>query len=104
LKTSDEGIPEATEYLKSVFPSASGDAFACTIDEGNKALLHRFAAAGAAIRYRALCGEQVEDLLALDIALKASDRHWREVLPEPLLEQLVRVLYSSATYFTRTTC
>jgi len=93
LKTGDEGIAEAAEYLESVFPSASGNAFACTTEEGNKALLHRFAAAGAAIRYRALYGEQVEDLLALDIALKANDRHWREVLPEPLLEQLVRVLY-----------
>lgn len=93
LKAADEGIAEAAEYLKSVFPSASGDAFACSTDEGNKALLHRFAAAGAAIRYRALRGEQVEDLLALDIALKANDRQWREVLPEPLLEQLVHVLY-----------
>jgi D-lactate dehydrogenase len=93
LKTADAGIAEAAEYLKTVFPSASGAAFACTTDEGNRALLHRFAAAGAAIRYRALYGEQVEDLLALDIALKANDRRWREVLPEPLLEQLVRVLY-----------
>ena len=93
LKTADEGIAEATEYLKSVFPSVSGDAFACTTAEGNKALLHRFAAAGAAIRYQALHSKQVEDLLALDIALRANDPHWREVLPEPLLEQLVHVLY-----------
>jgi hypothetical protein len=31
-----------------------GDFFECTPDEGEKAFLHRFAAAGAAIRYRAI--------------------------------------------------
>jgi D-lactate dehydrogenase (quinone) len=93
LTTADDGIVEATEYLQSVFPSTFGNALACTPDEGNKALLHRFAAAGAAIRYRTQHSDQVEDLVALDIALKANDGCWREVLPEPLLKQLECVLY-----------
>ncbi|XPE64803.1 hypothetical protein ACNKHU_13125 [Shigella flexneri] len=34
------------------FDQAEGDFFVCTPEEGNKAFLHRFAAAGAAIRPR----------------------------------------------------
>jgi FAD/FMN-containing dehydrogenase len=65
LKMGDDGIAEARAYLKSIFPSKTGDYFECTPDEGDKAFLHRFAAAGAAIRYRAVHDRQVEDIVAL---------------------------------------
>ncbi|XPE56197.1 hypothetical protein ACNKHW_13645 [Shigella flexneri] len=37
--------------------------------EEQQSVLHRFAAAGAAIRYQAVHSDEVEDILALDIAL-----------------------------------
>jgi len=50
LRMADEGIEEARTYLSSVFPSTRGACFECTKEEGIKAFLLRFAAAGAAIR------------------------------------------------------
>lgn len=38
-----------------------------------KGFLHRFAAAGAAVRYHAVHADQVEDILALDIALRRNE-------------------------------
>jgi D-lactate dehydrogenase len=93
LKMAGAGIEEAASHLRSIFPSASGDFFECTEIEGGKAFLHRFVAAGAAMRYRTLHDETIEDLVALDIALKRSDRDWFEVLPEDLRAQVHLALY-----------
>jgi D-lactate dehydrogenase (quinone) len=72
LKMAGDGVDEARGFLKSIFPSAKGDFFECTDAEGVKAFLHRFAAAGAAIRYRAIHRNEVEDIVALDVAAAAS--------------------------------
>ncbi|MFG1404275.1 D-lactate dehydrogenase [Xanthobacter sediminis] len=93
LKMGDDGIAEARAYLKSIFPSKTGDYFECTRDEGDKAFLHRFAAAGAAIRYRAVHDREVEDIVALDIALRRNDENWFETLPEEIDRHLIRKLY-----------
>ncbi|WJD49092.1 D-lactate dehydrogenase [Enterobacter sp. PGRG2] len=93
LKMSGEGIAEAQSWLKSYFADAEGDFFACTTEEGNKAFLHRFAAAGAAIRYQAVHADEVEDILALDIALRRNDEQWFETLPPEIDSQLVHKLY-----------
>lgn len=83
LKVSDQGIAEAEALLGRLFPSAQGDMFACSPDEEARAFLHRFVAAGAAIRYRAVCRE-VEDIVALDIALPRNAGDWFETLPAEL--------------------
>lgn len=93
LKMGGAGIGEAAQHLSAVFPSASGDFFRCTGDEAAKAFLHRFVAAGAAIRYGAVHHREVEDILALDIALKRNDRHWFETLPEDIRAQIRHALY-----------
>ncbi|MFK7743742.1 MAG: D-lactate dehydrogenase [Roseobacter sp.] len=67
--------------------------FACDAKETKKAMLHRFAAAGAAIRYHAVNPNTTEDILALDIALKRNDRDWVETLPPEIEDQLVAKLY-----------
>ena len=67
--------------------------FLCDAAEGKKAMLHRFAAAGAAVRYQAVHGKEVEDILALDIALRRNDRDWLETLPEDIEKDLVAKLY-----------
>jgi len=93
LKMAGDGIAEAQTWLSEFFKSAEGDFFACTPEEGSKAFLHRFAAAGAAIRYQAVHADEVEDILALDIALRRNDTDWFEKLPPEIDSQLVHKLY-----------
>ncbi|MHA7847788.1 D-lactate dehydrogenase [Serratia sp. D1N4] len=93
LKMSGPGVAEAQQYLQSYFAQANGDFFVCTPEEGKKAFLHRFAAAGAAIRYHAVHSKEVEDILALDIALRRNDNEWFETLPPEIDSQLVHKLY-----------
>jgi D-lactate dehydrogenase len=93
LQMGNDGIEEASRYLLSIFPSGSGDFFTCTEDEGKKALLHRFATAGAAIRYRAIHSREVEDIIALDIALRRNDEEWFEHLPSDIESKLLHKLY-----------
>ncbi|QPR29577.1 D-lactate dehydrogenase [Edwardsiella hoshinae] len=93
LKMADDGIEEAQQWLRRYFAEAEGDFFVCSPEEGNKAFLHRFAAAGAAIRYQAVHSDQVEDILALDIALRRNDRQWFEQLPAALTQDLLHRLY-----------
>ncbi len=93
LKMAGDGIAEAQSWLTEFFKTAEGDFFACTPEEGSKAFLHRFAAAGAAIRYQAVHSEEVEDILALDIALRRNDTEWFEHLPPEIDSKLVHKLY-----------
>ncbi len=67
--------------------------FECDADEGRKAFLHRFAIAGAAIRYREVHRREVEDIVALDIALRRNDREWVEQLPQDVERDVVHKLY-----------
>ncbi len=93
LKMHDEGITEAREYLEELFANSEGDFFECSEHEAKMAGLHRFAAAGAAVRYQAVHQDQVEDILALDIALKRNDQNWFEELPSYINDQIEHRLY-----------
>ena len=64
LKMSDQGIAEAQTFLSEYFadnPNA-GAYFECNAEETTKAYLHRFAAAGAAIRYQTLYNKKLGDI------------------------------------------
>jgi D-lactate dehydrogenase len=93
LKMAGPTIAEARDFLKSLFPSKDGDFFECTVSEGEKAFLHRFAAAGAAIRYRAVHRNEVEDIVALDVALRRNDLDWFEYLPADVSAPILHKLY-----------
>jgi len=98
LKMSDAGIEEAKQYLAEFLGAdgakgTKGGYFICDEQEAKKAYLHRFAAAGAAIRYQTMHEDEVEDILALDIALRRNDTEWVEKLPEEIQSQLVANLY-----------
>ncbi|AJJ63501.1 D-lactate dehydrogenase [Yersinia aldovae] len=93
LKMSGEGIAEAQQFLRDFFATAEGNFITCTTDEGKKAFLHRFAAAGAAVRYHAVHADKVEDILALDIALRRNEEDWFETLPTEIDNCLVAKLY-----------
>ncbi len=71
----------------------SGNYFVCSEEEGRKAFLHRFAIAGAAIRYRDTHRSEVEDIVALDIALRRNDREWVEQLPAEMENKILYKLY-----------
>ena len=93
LKMSEAGIGDARRFLESMFPSAHGAFFECTDDEGDKAFLHRFVAAGAGVRYRAMHRRDVEDLVALDVALRRNDAEWFETLPDDVAKPIIYKLY-----------
>ncbi|HAK35282.1 MAG TPA: D-lactate dehydrogenase, partial [Pantoea sp.] len=93
LKMSGAGVEEARDYLKEYFREGGGAFFECEGKEGAHAFLHRFAAAGAAVRYHAVHADEVEDILALDIALRRNDRAWFETLPPEITQSLSHRLY-----------
>lgn len=88
LKMAGAGIGEAREYLRTVFPSAGGDAFECTAKEADKAFLHRFVVAGAAKRLLDLRRSVADDLVALDVALRPDDEDWSCFVPESIRSQV----------------
>lgn len=93
LKMRDDGVEEAQTYLSAFFADLDGDYFVCEDREGKLAGLNRFAAAGAAIRYQNIHAREVEDILALDIALKRNERTWLEDLPAHIEDKLIHKLY-----------
>ncbi|MEM9370059.1 MAG: D-lactate dehydrogenase [Pseudomonadota bacterium] len=94
LKMRDGGVAEADAYLKQLFDGKTDGAwFACTSREGKVAGLHRFAAAGAAVRYMAVNTNEVSDILVLDIALRRNDPDWFEILPPDIAEAITLKLY-----------
>ncbi|WP_206995805.1 D-lactate dehydrogenase [Trinickia mobilis] len=93
LKVSAESVEETRAFLSGYFEHASGGYFECTDEEGRKAFLHRFAAAGAAVRYRAVHTREVENIVALDLALRRNDRDWIETLPPDIEEAISIKLY-----------
>jgi D-lactate dehydrogenase (quinone) len=89
LSMSDKGIDEARNYLDNTWGQRAGvDSFECTEQEQEAALLHRFAAAGAAIRYQTVHQKTTEEVLALDIALLGKDTDWRDSIPPEVEAQL----------------
>ncbi|KUJ73187.1 D-lactate dehydrogenase [Ruegeria marisrubri] len=93
LKMRDGGVDEARRLLDDMKAQGLLDYFACDAREARIAGLHRFAAAGAAIRYMNIHRSEVEDILALDIALRRNDRDWFEELPEHIAGKLLHRLY-----------
>ena len=93
LVTADEAIDESRRYLEDDWGGTDGVGFfECTEQEQEAALLHRFSAAGAGIRYQNLHQRTTEEPLALDVALLSSDPEWVEQLPEELTRDMVMEL------------
>ena len=94
VKMGGKGVQEAREYLKSYFAdNTKGGYFECDAIETQAAMLHRFAVASAAIRYRAIHEKEVEDIVALDVALRRNDQDWFEVLPLEIDNKISHKLY-----------
>ena len=93
LRVAHKQTQETKSYLDQFFMSATGGYFQCDRDEGEKAFLHRFAAAGAAVRYRAVHGKEIEDIVALDVALRRNDKQWEEHLPPEIDKKILIKMY-----------
>jgi D-lactate dehydrogenase len=93
LKVSAQDAAATEAWLNRFFATHEGGYFHCTPEEGRKAFLHRFAVAGAAVRYREVHRTRVQDIVALDIALRRDDRDWFEQLPAELDARLLHKLY-----------
>ncbi|GHH60281.1 D-lactate dehydrogenase [[Pseudomonas] boreopolis] len=94
LRVSAKDAPWTDAFLRRHFAgSGTGAYFRCDAEEGRKAFLHRFAVAGAAVRYREVHRDRVEDIVALDVALRRNDRDWVETLPPAIEDALVAKLY-----------
>ncbi|KAA1287240.1 D-lactate dehydrogenase [Alcaligenes faecalis] len=94
LRVSNDTVQATREFLSQQFEgSQQGAYFECDAEEGRKAFLHRFAIAGAAIRYRESHPDSVEDIVALDIALRRNDKEWVEQLPDDMEKDIVHKLY-----------
>ena len=92
---SDAGIEEGQDFLVDFFKTRpeAGEVLICSEEETQKAFLHRFAAAGAAMRYQVMQQPKVGEMLSLDIALRSNDQDWVETLPPQLAEQIDKQLY-----------
>ena len=89
----DGGQVEAVRtLLAGMLPPAKGEVNECDPREGRKVFLHRFVAAGAAIRYALLRGSSVDGLVALDVALRRNDKVWWYVVPDHLRHMVDRTL------------
>ena len=94
VKMGGKGVQEAREFLKTYFSDATkGGYFECNAEETQAAMLHRFAVASAAIRYRAIHEKEVEEIVALDVALRRNDNEWFEVLPPEIDNKISHKLY-----------
>lgn len=93
VRVANDSKEAAKAFLTAYFADKEGDFFECDAVEGKKAFLHRFAIAGAAIRYRDTHRSTVEDIVALDIALRRNDREWVETLPAEMNEKILHKLY-----------
>ena len=94
LYMSNQGINEARNYLEQEWSNLEGVGFfECNETEQEASLLHRFAAAGAAIRYQTMNQKETEEVLALDIALLGNDLEWMEQIPNDLEQHLDLSLY-----------
>jgi len=94
LSASDKCINEMQKYLDREWGiHTDSDFFVCTNSEGEKALLHRFAAGGAAGSYQSIHSKDTGGILALDIALRRNDNDWVDELPDCVNEHIVHPLY-----------
>jgi len=93
LSVGRDDVEEVQTYLRSMFALNGGAFFECTPSEGRAAMRHRFAVAGAGVRYRAIHWKNVSKIVALDIALRRNDRDWLEELPPELDAQVLHKIY-----------
>jgi len=93
LEMSNEGVDEARAYLTEFFKTHEGDFFECTEEEGDKAILHRFVAAGAIGRYHIMEAKRMGPMMTIDVAFRRNEFEWMETLPAEVEAQVSDKFY-----------
>lgn len=93
LRVAEHDAEDIQRLLERVLGAGEGAFFRCSKEEGDAAFMHRFAAAGAAVRYRTVHAREVADIVALDIALRRNDAEWFETLPPDLEAAIAHKFY-----------
>ncbi|MCG8609645.1 MAG: D-lactate dehydrogenase [Pseudomonadales bacterium] len=93
LTVKGHAVTQCLALLETIKQNSELDFFVCTEAETKRAYLLRFAAAGAALQYAAVHDDQVEGIVALDVALKRNELNWFETLPASLSNKLCLPLY-----------
>ncbi|MFP5077064.1 D-lactate dehydrogenase [Rhizobium sp. YIM 134829] len=93
IKVSAEALEETQSLIGDALAGRDGASFACDAAEGAAAFLHRFATAGAAVRYSIIHGRETGGLVALDVALPRNSLDWFETLPAETAEKTLKRLY-----------
>lgn len=93
LRVAAHAGTETRELLTRWVSQSEADYFECSEKEAAKAFLHRFVVAGSAVRYRTIHSNEVEDIVALDVALRRNDENWFESLPADIDGMLIRKIY-----------
>ena len=92
LKMPDDGIGEARAYLQAAAERGDVEAFECTSAEAEKAFLHRFVVAGAAMRLLEVERLGISSIVPLDVALLPDDERWSEFEPRDLHSEIHTVV------------
>lgn len=93
IKAGGAGADALLDELEGSFRGTGRDFFECTAEEGAAAFLHRFATAGAAIRYDAVHAKRSGGVIALDIALARNEPDFTERLSAEIDGAIVHKLY-----------
>lgn len=94
IKVSSNSVTEFRDLLDDCCAQRNAEFFTCSDAEGEAAFLHRFTVAGAAVRFRTVHWDIVENIIALDIALQRNERDWFETLPT----QIETAIYAKVYY------
>ncbi len=86
LKVGQASVTETEAILSAMLGGDRGGWFRCTEDEGKRAFLNRFVAAGATARYRLMHERETAGLLALDVALRRNDDEWHDMFPPEITQ------------------
>jgi len=93
IKVSGTMISQTQQFLTELFANHEGSYFEADAKEAEYAFLHRFVAAGAAIRYHTMHSHENVGLVALDVALPRNELNWFEGLPPELAKVIRHKLY-----------
>lgn len=89
LRIEKDAAAELRGHLAGLRASSSLDFFECTPHEAAAAFRHRYVLGAAAVRYRAVHADTVENLVALDVAFPRNTEDWRDNIPAALRTDIV---------------
>lgn len=93
LKVGEKGIEDARKRLSDIAKDGKLEFFECSKKEARAAFLHRFAVAGAAVRYRELTRNSSEGIVSVDVALPRNTSEWFEKLPADISKNIIAKAY-----------